>query len=457
MLKAIAWKAEMRPMLRIAVPVVVAEIGWVAMGVVDVMMVGRIDAESIGAVSVARAAFMLVAIAGIGLLLGLDTVIAQAYGAGDMRGCHLGLLHGTYLSLIMTVPLMLAGYGMAAGLHVWSMDPRVLSLAVPYLKVVTWSALPIFLYATFRRYLQAINLVRPIMIALLSANVVNVVANWILIFGNLGAPALGAVGAAWATVFSSGYMALFLIGTALLHDKEEDRGMFRIPLAPEAARLKRLFGLGLPAAMQLLMEMGVFALATMLAARLTSTALAAHQIAINVASVTYMVPLGMSSAAAVRVGQALGRKDRPGAATAGWTALALGAGFMTMAALLFVSVPHWIVRAFTSESALLAAGVSLLYVAAVFQLFDGIQVVAIGALRGAGDTRTPMIWNLVGYWLLGLPVGYYLCFMAGYGVVGLWIGLSLGLIIVGTILLVAWARLSSRWLRDRSDTAQPTS
>ena len=193
-------------MLRIAVPVVVAEIGWIAMGVVDVMMVGRIDAESIGAVSVGRAAFMLVAIAGIGLLLGLDTIIAQAYGAGDMRGCHLGLLHGTYLSLIMTVPLMLGGYAMAAGLHLWSMDPRVLALAVPYLKVVTWSALPIFLYATFRRYLQAINLVRPIMIALLSANLVNVAANWVLIFGNLGAPALGAVGAAWATV--GGYVVM---------------------------------------------------------------------------------------------------------------------------------------------------------------------------------------------------------------------------------------------------------
>jgi len=229
--------------------------------------------------------------------------------------------------------------------------------------------------------------------------------------------------------------------------------MLRIPLRPEMARLKRMFGLGLPAATRLLMEMGVFGLATMLAARLTSTALAAHQIAINVASVTYMVPLGISSAAAVRVGQALGREDRPGAAGAGWTALALGAGFMTLAAAIFVSVPHLIVRAFTSEPGLLAAGVSLLYVAAVFQLFDGVQVVAIGALRGAGDTRTPMIWNFVGYWLLGLPVGYYLCFVTGYGVVGLWVGLSLGLIIVGTILLGVWARLSARWLREPSPGA----
>jgi MATE family multidrug resistance protein len=447
--RTVALKQEVRPMLRLALPVVLAEIGWVAMGVIDVMMVGRIDAESIGAVSVGRAAFFVVAIFGIGLLLGLDTLVSQAYGAGDIRECHLGLLHGVYLSLAMTAPLMLVARAIGVGIGFWGIDPGVHAQALPYLAAVSWSALPVFLYATFRRYLQAINLVRPVMIALLSANVVNVIANWILIFGKLGAPALGAVGAGWATVVSNCYMALFLIVTAVLHDREEGTGLLRIPWRPEAARLRRLLGLGLPAALQLLLEIGVFALATVLAARLEPSVLAAHQIAINAASVTYMVPLGVSSAAAVRVGQALGRRDAVGAASAGWTALLLGAGFMALAAVAFVLFPRWILRAFTAQAEVLAAGVALLYVAAVFQLFDGLQVVAIGALRGAGDTRTPMIWNLVGYWLLGLPVGYYLCFFAGYGAVGLWIGLSVGLIVVGTILLIAWARQTSGWMRGR--------
>jgi MATE family multidrug resistance protein len=159
------------------------------------------------------------------------------------------------------------------------------------------------------------------------------------------------------------------------------------------------------------------------------------------------VPLGISAATAVRVGQALGRRDTPAAGRAGWTGLMLAAGFMSLAAVAFVVAPGAIVRVFTTDPGVISAGVSLLYVAALFQLFDGIQVVATGALRGMGNTRTPMIWNLIGYWVLGLPVGYLLCFRAGHGAVGLWIGLSIGLIVVGTVLLGEWARLTRRWSR----------
>jgi MATE family multidrug resistance protein len=443
---AIAWRTEVAPMLRLAVPVVLAEIGWVAMGVVDVMMVGRIDAESIGAVSVGRAAFILIAVFGIGMLLGLDTVVSQAFGAGDLRDCRLSLLHGVYLAALLVVPLLFAARGLGAAIGAWEVDPRVRTLALPYFQVVSASLLPVLLYATFRRYLQAIHVVRPVVIALLSANVVNVLANWVLIYGKFGAPALGVVGAAWATVLASWYMAAFLVVAAWMHDREEGGDLLRIPLRPDRARLRRLVLLGLPAGLQLVIEIGVFALATLLAARLAPALLAAHQIALNAASVTYMVPLGISSAAAVRVGQALGRRDPPGAATSGWTALGLGTLFMSGAAIVFWSAPGLIVRGFTDDPAVRTVGAGLLYVAGVFQLFDGLQVVAIGALRGAGDTRTPMIWNLVGYWLLGLPVGYHLCFAARLGALGLWIGLSLGLIVVGTVLLAAWARTSRRWI-----------
>lgn len=444
-------RVELRPMLRLAVPVVLAELGWMAMGVVDTMMVGRIDAESIGAVSIGRALFLVVAIFGIGLLLGLDTLVSNAFGAGDLAECHIALLHGAYLSLLMTLPLMGVVYGLSGLLDVWGVDPAVRALARPYARVVSLSALPIFLYATFRRYLQAINLVRPVMIALVSANLVNAAANWVLIFGHLGLPALGTEGAAWATVLSSTYMALFLIAAALLHDRQEGARLRRLPLRLVTARLGRLLRLGLPAAAQLLLEVGVFALVTTLAGRLAPAALAAHQIALNAASLTYMVPLGISAAGAVRVGQALGRKDPAGAARAGWTALLLGASFMSVAALAFVSIPRGIVRAFTTDPHVIAAGAALLYVAAVFQLFDGVQVVATGALRGAGDTRTPMLWNFVGYWVLGLPVGYYLCFHMGQGAVGLWVGLSIGLIVVGSILLRVWSRRSRRWLAQAGD------
>jgi MATE family multidrug resistance protein len=205
-------------------------------------------------------------------------------------------------------------------------------------------------------------------------------------------------------------------------------------------RIRILSRLGLPAAGQILLEVGVFAAATAIIGRLDPVALAAHQVALNVASVTFMVPLGVSSAAAVRVGQALGRRDPAGARRSGWMALLLAAIFMTLAAVVLVSAPHVILRIFTTDTTVIATGVSLLFIAAVFQLFDGIQVVATGALRGAGDTRRPLLLNLIAHWGIGLPIGYYLCFSKGWGVQGIWSGLCIGLIGVAVALLVVWAR-----------------
>ena len=204
--------------------------------------------------------------------------------------------------------------------------------------------------------------------------------------------------------------------------------------------MKHLLRLGLPAALQITLEMGVFATATALAGLLDAASLAGHQIALTAASVTFMVPLGVSSAGAVRVGHAVGRADRPGAAAAGWTALLIGVTFMSVAGLAFLVLPEAIVRAFSSDATVIRTGATLLVVAAFFQLFDGVQVVATGILRGLGDTRSPMLWNLVGHWMLGLPVGYGLCFVAGRGITGLWIGLCVGLISVGAVLLLIWAR-----------------
>jgi len=184
----------------------------------------------------------------------------------------------------------------------------------------------------------------------------------------------------------------------------------------------------------------VFAAATALAGRVSATALAGHQIAINMASLTFMVPYGLSSAAAVRVGQALGRHDPHAAMTAGWTAIALGVSFMGLAAAAFLAFPEPLIRAFTDDPAVVDIGVRLLFVAAFFQLFDGLQGVTTGALRGLSDTRTAMLWNLGAHWLIGLPLAYLLCFQWGRGVVGLWWGLSAGLVICGVSLVLTWWR-----------------
>jgi MATE family multidrug resistance protein len=212
------------------------------------------------------------------------------------------------------------------------------------------------------------------------------------------------------------------------------------PLTLDFSRIGPLVRIGLPAAGQVLFEVGVFALATALAGRVSADALAANQIALNMASLTFMVPYGIGSAGAVRVGQAIGRRDPDGARAAGWTAIALGVAFMALASSVFLAFPVALVRAYTTDERVVAIGVALLFVAAVFQLFDGLQGVATGVLRGAGDTHTPMFWNLGGHWLVGLPLGYLLCFRLGRGVVGLWWGLSTGLMICGVALLVTWIR-----------------
>lgn len=427
-------------MLALAAPVVLAELGWMGMGVVDTLMVGPLGPEAIGAVGVGSSLFMALAVFGIGVLLGLDTLVSHAYGADRLDECHRWLVHGTAVAIVLAVPVTLACFAVVATLDVWGLDPRVRPLTRDYMGVVLWSAPPLMLYAAFRRYLQALTLVRPVMFALLSANVINAVANYALIYGEFGAPALGVVGAAWATVISRTYMALFLLLTIIIAERRSATGLFDTPLAIELERCGRLMALGFPAAMQIVLEVGVFAVSTAFAGRLPPASIAAHQIAMNMAAVAFMVPFGVASAAAVRVGHAVGRRDAAGTARAGWAALFLGVGFMALAALTFILFGRQLIGAFTTDVAVLAIGIMLLRVAAVFQLFDGLQGVATGVLRGVGDTRTPMAWNFAGHWLIGLPLGYHLTFHRGWGVIGLWIGLSTGLIIVGAVLLVVWMR-----------------
>jgi MATE family multidrug resistance protein len=430
-------RAELRPMLALAGPVALGELGWMAMGLVDTMIVGRVGPEALGAVSIGSHLFFTVAITGIGMLLGLDYLVSHAHGAGRPDEARRALVQGLYLSLLLAAVLTLVVLGLDGTLDRFGLDAGVAAATRPYLRALTWGLLPLLLYATLRRYLQALGRVRAIMAALLTANLINLVANWLLVFGNWGFPALGAEGSGWATTAARVYLFLFLLVVFVRHQRRT-AGNLALPWRLEPARLVQVARLGLPAATQLLLECGVFAAATVLAGGLTTAALAAHQVSLSAAAFTFMVPLGISSAAAVRVGHARGRGDDAGAARAGWAALLLSAGFMLVAALLFLLAPEPIVRVFTNAPEVVSTAVALLAVAAAFQLFDGLQVVATGALRGFGDTRTPMLANLAGHWLLGLPIGALLCYRAGWGVFGLWTGLCIGLIAVCLALLFAW-------------------
>ena len=433
---------EWRPLVALAWPLVLAEVGWMAMGIIDTVMVGRLpdSAAAIGAVSLGSILFSTCSIFGGCLLLGVDTVVSQAYGARRIADCHRALWNALYLCAGLTPALMLVTAGMAAGMPRFGVNPRVLPQAGAYLHILNWGMLPLMLYFAIRRYLQSIGVVKPVMFTLISANAINLFGNWVLIYGHLGFRAMGTDGSAWATGAARVYMVSVLTACAIYYDRARGTGLFHVSMAPDWPLLARLLKLGFPVATQVVLEIGVFASATALIARLDAASLAGHQIALNLASLTFMVPLGISSAAAVRVGHLIGARDPAAAGRAGWSALACGVAFMSLAAVAFLTIPGRIARLYTADPAVIRMSVTLLAIAAVFQMFDGCQVVVAGALRGTGDTRTPMWCNLLFYWFVGLPLGIWLCFRAGWGAAGLWTGLCCGLILIGSVLLAVWRR-----------------
>ena len=430
------FRGDIRSMLGMAIPLAFAELGWMSMSVVDNIMVGRLpdSAAAIGAASIGSAFFYAFAIFGIGLMSGLDTLVSQACGAEDLPDARRSLVSGLVLAACATPLLAGCILSTAPLLTAIGVTANVRAQAIGFTRVLVWSLPLLLVYTVFRRYLQGIHYVRPVTFALVSSNLINVLGNWILIYGNWGAPAMGIRGSALSTVIARVYLAGVLLAAVALRDPAALRGG-----RTDLVRIRRLLGLGLPAALTIAFEVGVFNLATVLAGKLNAVSLAAHTIALNAASVTYRVPLGIGSAAAVSVGRAIGAKDRRRARRAGWVALGITVLFEIVSALAFILLPREIARVYTTDGRVISLAVNLFLIAAVFQIFDGLQTVATGALRGLGDTRTAMLWNLVCYWFVGLPVGYWLCFVLGWGVVGLWDGLCLALMLIGGGLLFTWA------------------
>ena len=425
-------------MLRLAAPLALAELGWMTMGIADTIMAGPLGAAAVGAGILGNMIYYPVVVSGIGLLLGMDTLVAQSFGARDPLDCRRTLVAGSWLGLILMAPLMLLIRASIPLLWAAGANPLVMEHCAPYMKALLWSIPAMVAFTALRRYLQAVDIVKPVTFALVSANLVNLLGDWVLMYGHWGAPQMGLAGSGWSTSLSRIYMAAVLAGAVLWNERRSGNLLFHISWRPDFARIRRLFGLGLPAAGQIGFEGAIFGVVTVLVARLDAVSLAAHSIALQVISTSYMVPLGISSAAAVRVGQALGRKDAAGVARAGWTALLLSGIFMGSVGLLLLAAPGAVVRLFIGDPAVIAAGALLVRISAFFELFDGLQVVATGALRGLGDTRSPLLAHLAGYWAIGMPVACVLCFGYGWGAPGMWIGLCLAIILIGMVLVAVW-------------------
>ncbi len=411
------------------------------MTIVDLIMVGRLGPDAIGAVGLGNAIYYAPSLFGIGVLLGLDTLVSQSWGAGRFDDCHRSLAQAIYIAMAFTPVLML---GMLAGERIFTgrgVDPTVAGLTRSYVSILNWGTFPLLVYGGFRRYLQGVAQVRPVTFALVSANLVNLAFNWIFIYGHFGFPALGVSGSALSTVLARIYMAGVLVYAAWAHENGRGHPLFAHWPRPDWARIRALLWLGLPAASQVVLEVAAFGAATVMASHLSPIALATHEIVLSCAAYTYMVPLGISAAAAVAVGHAIGAGHAARARRAGLLAIGLGAGFMALMAVLFLVVPRPIIHIWTRDPNVVALGAHILAIVAGFQIFDGIQTVSTGALRGLGETRFPMLMNFAGYWILGLPFGALLCFRFGWGLSGLWSGLTVSLILIAVV-------LSARWVAD---------
>jgi multidrug resistance protein, MATE family len=425
-------RTEVQDVAQLAAPIVVVQIGMMMMGVVDAAIVGRYSAEGLAAVALGNVHFNSVIALGQGTLMALDPLISQAVGAKDQRAIERSIQRGLVLCLILSVPLalmLLPGERLLGPLH---QPENVVPVAAGYARACALGVLPYLGFVALRQTVQAFSLVRPVVIAVVFGNVANVVLDWAMVFGKLGLPEMGAMGSGWATTFCRWLMALVLLWGCrhalvpyLRHWSRED-----LAIGP----LWRMVRIGFPIGLQLWIEFMAFSVALVLVGMLGVDYLGGHQIALMLAALTYMVPLGVSAAASVLVGHAIGRGDPEAARREASAALACGVGFMATTAIILITCAPWLARVFTPDPGIIAAATALIPIAGVFQVVDGIQGVSGGILRGAGDTRIPMLSNLAGYAVVGLPIGAWLCFSIGWGAPGIWWGLCAGLAAVACLL-----------------------
>ena len=433
-------------LLKLVLPIILSYLGIMIMGIVDVWYVGKVSVEGVGAVGIGSSIFGWFLVFGLGVLSCLEYLVSHARGAGQVQRQHQLLFQGVLVSLLLSLPLTAGLILISKNMAHFGIHPAVLAQTQDYLSWVSWSMVFSLVFSVFRLYLTALGVTTPALVILIGANLFNVLGNHLLVLGRWGVPSFGSQGSAWATLASRFLMMLALGVYIWIYERRKRTLQSAWSLSPDFPMIKGLFKMGLPAGLQMTFEAGVFALATTLAGRLSPADLAAHQIVLNTASLTFMVPLGIGSAAAVAVGHSIGMRSHREAVEMGWKSLKMGAGFMAFSSLLFFGLGEHVVRFFTSDSAVAEIGKQIFLIAGFFQIADGIQTVGTGSLRGLGDTRSSMAINLVGHWLIGLPVGGVLCFYFKKGLAGLWIGLSLGLILVALAILVQWRRKSKALL-----------
>ncbi len=441
------WILEARQTIRLAVPLALMQLSQIAMSTVDVLMIGRLGKEALAGAALGSTLIFLWSVTGMGLVTAVAPLAAQAFGAEDPVRVRRVTRQGLWVTALVSVPGLFALLAMEPVL-LWMDQPAVaVRGAGEYLAMVAWSLPMIVGFVVLRCFGAALNRPKPALWMMLAGIPLNALLDYALIFGELGAPRMELAGAGLATTIVQTFLFLGLLWFSTRSRDLRDYRILARFWRPDWAVFRRIFAIGLPIAGIYLIEMGVFAFAVVMMGWIGATAIAAHLIAIQVAAVTFMVPMGIGQAATVRVGQALGRRDPAGIRRAGFSALGIGIVFMSAMSLLIALFPAalaglFLDRGMAGSADVLALAASLLYVAAAFQIVDGMQAICAGALRGLNDTRIPMVAAAVGYWIVGFGVGWTLGFAVGWGAVGIWIGLALGLASTAAFFVTRFNRMT---------------
>lgn len=429
-------KDHIKRTIILAYPVVIGQLGFILMGVVDSLMVGRLGAAPLAAASLANSLVLLIYIIGIGVSFAVSPLVAISQGAGKNEECgklfRQSLIVNMLLSIVLFTIILIA----ISMIGFLNQPDDVVELAPSYAALIAISIVPMSFFQTFKQYIEGLAVMKPSMIVVLLANIVNVFFNWVLIFGNLGFPALGLDGAGYATIFSRLFMAGALMFYVLRSERFKVYGAYFNFKEFDLNIIKRILRLGLPSGFQYFFEVGAFSFAVIMVGWLGTDQLAAHQIVISLASISFMASLGISTSGSIRVGNAVGRSDVNDTRRAGFSAVLLAASFMAFCGIIFVTFNQFLPTLYISDVNVISVASTLLIVAALFQISDGIQAVGIGILRGLTDVKIPTAITFFAYWILGLPIGYVLGFNYDLQVVGVWIGLLIGLTASAILLMI---------------------
>lgn len=451
--KTSTFGAELRALVRLGLPIVATMAGSQVLGFVDVAMVGRLDAVALAAVGIGNGIFFTLSLVAMGLVLGMDPLVSQAIGAGDSQRARAVLWQAVWISLIASVPAMVLMVVGSVFVEYIGIDAPTSKSTFEFILGRFFGVVPFLVYTAGRTYLQSVGRAGAAAWAYVWTNIANLIGNIILIYGDpglerlglppIGLPPLGVFGSGLSSTIAS-FVTLFVIYRALMrHGARPTREDYR----RDVEIIKRIVRMGWPIAMHLLAEVGAFSLAGIFAGWLGPRAMAGHQVALTLASMSFVFALGVANATAVRVGLAVGHNDSPGARRAGFAGLVAGAMLMSVSIGLFAFAPGLCARILTDKPDVIEAAIPLLRIAAIFQLADAAQVIAAGALRGAGDTRTTQVANMLGHYLVGLPLALILGFVFHLGAPGIWWGLTAALFGVAITLVIKFERLSRREIR----------